>query len=55
MKWLKRNLTGIGIVKLLIYAFFGLFLILPLLAVFLVSFTNEPINLFGSFISLETL
>lgn len=55
MKWLKRNLTGIGIVKLLIYAFFGLFLIIPLLAVFLVSFTNEPINLFGSFISLETL
>lgn len=52
---LKKNLTGIGIVKLLIYAFFILFLIIPLLSVFLVSFTNEPINLFGSLISLETL
>src|SRR5699024_2424536 len=37
-----------------IYAFFILFLIIPLLSVFLVSFTDEPINIFGSFISIET-
>lgn len=55
MNWLKRNWTGIGFAKLLIYAFFILFLILPLIAVFLVSITDEPINLFGSLISLETM
>lgn len=55
MKGLKKNLTGIGIVKLLIYAFFILFLIIPLLSVFLVSFTGEPINFFGSLISLDTM
>ncbi|HEX6594231.1 MAG TPA: iron ABC transporter permease [Bacillota bacterium] len=55
MKWLKRNGTGMGMMKLLLYAFFILFLIIPLLAVFLVSFTNEPINIFGSLLSFETL
>lgn len=55
MKWFKRNLTGLGFVKLLIYAFFILFLIIPLLSVFLVSFTDEPINFFGSLISIDTL
>ncbi|WP_047982624.1 ABC transporter permease [Ornithinibacillus contaminans] len=53
MNRLKRNFTGIGLVRLVIYAFFLLFLIIPLLSVFLVSFTNEPINLFGSLISME--
>ncbi|HLS61137.1 MAG TPA: iron ABC transporter permease [Virgibacillus sp.] len=55
MKRLTKKLSGIGIVKYLIYGFFGLFLIIPLLSVFLVSFTDEPINIFGSFISLDTL
>ncbi|MEN1969879.1 iron ABC transporter permease [Lentibacillus sp. N15] len=55
MNWLKRNLTGLGIVKLLVYIFFILFLIIPLLSIFLVSLTDEPINLFGSLISLDTL
>src|SRR5699024_2427776 len=55
MKWLKRNGTGMSMVKLLIYIFFILFLIIPLSGVFLVSLTNEPINIFGSLISFETL
>jgi len=55
MKRLTKKLNGIGIVKYLIYGFFGLFLIIPLLSVFLVSFTDEPINFFGSVISLDTL
>src|SRR5699024_3582939 len=55
MKWFKRNMTGIGVVKLLIYAFFILFLVIPLLSVFLVSFTNEPINFFVSLINTDVL
>ncbi|MUV37090.1 Molybdate/tungstate transport system permease protein WtpB [Lentibacillus sp. JNUCC-1] len=55
MKWIKKHLTGINIVKYLIIGFFLLFLILPLISVFLVSFTDEPINLFGSLISMDTL
>ncbi|MEW9676843.1 iron ABC transporter permease [Lentibacillus sp. L22] len=55
MNWLKRNLTGLGIVRLLVYIFFLMFLIIPLLSIFLVSLTNEPINFFGSLISLDTL
>lgn len=50
---IKRRINGLGIVKLLIYGFFILFLIIPLFSVFLVSFTDEPINLFGSLISME--
>ncbi|MEI3614877.1 ABC transporter permease [Pseudogracilibacillus sp. SO30301A] len=55
MKWLKKNLTGMGLIKILLYVFFLLFLVIPLIAVFMVSFTNEPINFFGSLISMETL
>jgi iron(III) transport system permease protein len=55
MKRLKKHLTGMGIIKILLYLFFLLFLVIPLVAVFMVSFTDEPINFFGSFISLETL
>ncbi|WP_017797903.1 ABC transporter permease [Oceanobacillus kimchii] len=50
-----RKFSSMTAIKWFIYAFFLLFLILPLLAVFLVSFTNDPINLFGSFINTETL
>src|SRR5699024_6889497 len=55
MKWVKRNGTGRSMVRLLIYIFFMLCVIIPLSAVFLVSLTNEPINIFGSLISFETL
>ncbi|MBO1004206.1 ABC transporter permease [Pseudogracilibacillus auburnensis] len=55
MKWVKKHLTGMGVIKVLLYLFFLLFLVIPLIAVFMVSFTNEPINFFGSFISSETL
>src|SRR5699024_1340287 len=35
--------------------FFIMFLIIPLISIFLVSFTDEPLNLFGSFINIETM
>ncbi|HLR03063.1 MAG TPA: iron ABC transporter permease [Virgibacillus sp.] len=55
MKKIKAHLNGLGLVKLIVYLFFILFLIIPLFAIFIVSFTDEPINIFGSFISLDTL
>ncbi len=48
MKKGKRVFNGLTLVKVLIYLFFALFLILPLLSVFLVSFTGQPVNLLGS-------
>ena len=48
MKKGKRAFNGLTLVRVLIYLFFGLFLILPLLSVFLVSFTGQPVNLLGS-------
>ncbi|KMY45715.1 iron ABC transporter permease [Bacillus sp. FJAT-27916] len=48
MKKGKRAFNGLTLVKVLIYLFFGLFLILPLLSVFLVSFTGQPVNVLGS-------
>lgn len=48
MKKGKRAFNGLTLIKVLIYLFFGLFLILPLLSVFLVSFTGQPVNLLGS-------
>ncbi|MFC0013739.1 MULTISPECIES: iron ABC transporter permease [Allobacillus] len=53
MRGLINKINGLGFVKFLIYGFFILFLIIPLLSVFLVSFTNEPINLFGSLVSVD--
>lgn len=53
MKKLKNSLNGLTLVKILIYCFFGLFLILPLVSVFLVSFTGQPMNLLGSITSPE--
>lgn len=50
MKKMKNAFNGLTLVKWLIYLFFGLFMILPLISVFLVSFTGEPINLLGSLI-----
>jgi iron(III) transport system permease protein len=48
MKNRLSSFNGLSIVKILIYAFFGIFLLLPLVSVFLVSFTGQPINLLGS-------
>lgn len=48
MKKFKDRFSGLTLIKILIYAFFGLFMLLPLFSVFLVSFTGEPINLLGS-------
>lgn len=53
MKKLK-NFSGMKLVKLLITGFFILFLIIPLISVFLVSFTGKPMNLFGSLVNMET-
>lgn len=55
MKWLKQRFAGLGLIKFLIYLFFIMFLIIPLISIFLVSFTDEPLNLFGSFINIETM
>ncbi|MDM5314885.1 iron ABC transporter permease [Fictibacillus sp. b24] len=48
MKNRLSSFNGLTLVKILIYAFFGVFLLLPLVSVFLVSFTGQPINLLGS-------
>ncbi|MFC5604356.1 ABC transporter permease [Sporosarcina koreensis] len=48
MNRLKNSFNGLTVVKVLIYVFFGLFMLLPLLSVFVVSFTGEPTNLLGS-------
>lgn len=55
MKWLKQRFAGLGLIKFLIYLFFIMFLIIPLISIFLVSFTDEPLNIFGSFINIETM
>lgn len=48
MKKPFKNFNGLSVVKASIYVFFGLFMILPLFSVFLVSFTGQPINILGS-------
>lgn len=48
MNRIKNSFSGLTVVKVLIYAFFGLFMLLPLFSVFVVSFTGEPTNLLGS-------
>ncbi|MDW0116145.1 hypothetical protein QTL97_04310 [Sporosarcina thermotolerans] len=42
MNRLKNSINGLTVVKVLIFAFFGLFMLLPLLSVFVVGFTGEP-------------
>lgn len=49
------HIDGFGIVKWLIYLFFFIFLLVPLFSILLVSFTGEPINLFGSLTSEKVL
>ncbi|MCM3357948.1 iron ABC transporter permease [Psychrobacillus sp. FSL K6-4046] len=48
MKKSLKNFSGLSVVKIFIYVFFGLFMLLPLFSVFLVSFTGQPINILGS-------
>ncbi|WP_416729806.1 ABC transporter permease [Fictibacillus sp. JL2B1089] len=48
MKNRLSSFNGLTLVKVMIYLFFGVFLLLPLVSVFLVSFTGQPINLLGS-------
>lgn len=55
MKSFKNKLTGLGFIKFIVYLFFILFLIIPLFSIFMVSFTDEPMNIFGSLISMDTL
>lgn len=50
MKKFKNSFSGLTLIKVLIFAFFGIFMILPLLSIFLISFTGEPVNIMGSFI-----
>ncbi|WP_232699468.1 ABC transporter permease [Brevibacillus daliensis] len=45
----KVSFSGLTMMKWLVYAFFLVFLIVPLLSILLVSITGEPINIFGSF------
>lgn len=55
MKKVKKNFSGLTLVKVLIYAFFGLFMLLPLFSVFLVSFTGQPLNILGSLTNPEIM
>jgi iron(III) transport system permease protein len=48
MKNRLSSFNGLSLIKILIYVFFGVFLLLPLISVFLVSFTGQPVNLLGS-------
>ncbi|WP_421617574.1 ABC transporter permease [Brevibacillus sp. TJ4] len=41
-------LNGFTVLKWLIYLFFFVFLLVPLFSILLVSFTGQPINIFGS-------
>lgn len=49
MKKFKEKFSGLTLIKILIYVFLGLFMLLPLFSVFLISFTDDPINIIGSF------
>ncbi|WP_134682599.1 ABC transporter permease [Brevibacillus migulae] len=47
-KRLSLRFDGFDVLKWIIYLFFFVFLIIPLFSILLVSFTGEPVNLFGS-------
>ncbi|NJP37989.1 ABC transporter permease [Alkalicoccus luteus] len=48
--WLL-SIDSLKIMKWVVYLFFFLFLVLPLISVFLVSFTGQPVNLLGSLVN----
>lgn len=43
------SLSGFTLLKWIIYLFFFVFLLVPLFSILLVSFTGQPVNIFGSF------
>lgn len=51
IKRLASQLNGFTVLKWLIYLFFFVFLLVPLFSIFVVSFTGQPVNIFGSFTS----
>ncbi|WP_062350692.1 ABC transporter permease [Bacillus kwashiorkori] len=50
MKTKRKFFSGLTIARIFIYLFFGVFLILPLFSILLVTFTGQPMNVLGSFI-----
>ncbi|KMK74907.1 ABC transporter permease [Alkalihalobacillus pseudalcaliphilus] len=46
---------SLSLLKWLVGLFFILFLILPLLSVFIVSFTGQPVNILGSLVNMDIL
>ncbi|WP_339148013.1 MULTISPECIES: iron ABC transporter permease [unclassified Sutcliffiella] len=50
-----EKMDGLFFMKLLVILFFTLFLVLPLLSVFLVSFTGAPVNILGSLVNPDIL
>ncbi|MFT4413975.1 ABC transporter permease [Fredinandcohnia humi] len=50
MKKGLKNFSGLTLMKVFISIFFGVFLLLPLLSILLVSFTGQPVNILGSII-----
>ncbi|WP_040978480.1 ABC transporter permease [Oceanobacillus jeddahense] len=49
----KWKLDGFTVIKWLIFLFFLIFLVVPLITIFIVSFIGEPINLLGSLTNIE--
>lgn len=52
---LIQKFDSLTLMKVVIFLFFMLFLILPLFSVFLVSFTGKPVNLLGSLVNPDIL
>src|SRR5699024_3910767 len=50
-----KKFSGLGVVKFLVYLIFIMFLIIPLLSIFMVSFTDEPVNFFESFVNIDIM
>lgn len=46
----QRRVDLLKVFKVAVYAFFGVFLFLPLVSLFIVAFTEEPANLLGSIV-----
>lgn len=55
MNKIRGKWNGLTVIKGCIYIFFLIFLIVPLISILLVSFTNQPVNIFGSFVDSDSL
>lgn len=55
MKNMLRKIDGLFLTKVAIVLFFIVFLIIPLISIFMVSFTGVPLNFFGSIVNIDTL